>query len=1044
MCPRFRSPLLLLCAAVWLHCAAPVVAQTPTVLEKWQQDLKSADPAVRIAAIQHAPRSGPYSAGRREALLALRADPVERVRVALARALLAFPDEHLAADWKEMAHDPAPAVRAEAIASLPVVQLGAFGIEALAYQLNDDDAEVREAAARRLAGFWEGRQVVDGDLWARLSDRFERIVVRLEDDSPKVRGAVVEFLGAGLNVPSQPQPLRARFEQELKAALGDADMDVRSQAALRLVRHGIHDAAVQVELCRAIPRWTGDLRQEAFGLIERCGSRLYEGARADPQVVVGAVATFLKAPGDIMPLRALNLLEACGANARLAGPEVVRVWQNGSPEVKRAALKFLRRFPTQARGIEDPLESSLPGAPAEHRREVRELLAAAGRGVEQQPDLIWLSFEEIRSGLRSQDAGVRHAAVRAVGRETGLTPGDRTRVLASALVDPDPGIRAAAVEAILAAPVVRSQHLVEECRAPLRDPSPQVRLAALSGMRLAQWGADAADLVVPCLADADPQMRRLAAIRLVERPASYWYAFGVRAETGEKGVPALRLETLDRLLQDGDPLVRWAALEFIGTAASIRIRGSGKSLLESSSELQKQLEVALGGEDPVAATIAAAHLSELPHAIEDRVLEAALTAGPAFDAKTRARMVRIVGLLRERPRMRLQWEAAPSLIEHAVAALGKALNDPEDEVREAAAESLRRFGTAGAAAAPEMAAAFRSGSLELRRQILGLFAAFPAAASVLESELHECMSGRDVALRALATSLFGSLHQSRIAELRDPRATGPMPSNAIGKWWEQVYHCVGYLMLALAGSIVLRKMLRRKTPEPLPDAAPPTAPSLPLPAATTRRWVRSGRAFTSRAWEGRGADTEVEARLDHPLLPRFQVVPRGLSAGVSERLPVKCTAATGIADFDERFEVRMPQGSTGALPPLGEVWLQLLLVANLCRKPGLVLEADGANVRCRLLGGIGPQSQRIAVFHQVCRLLEMVLHRYDMGAPVIPVELLILEAGSAQAEVVCRVCGEGIGETPLRCGRCATPHHRECWEYAGKCSIFGCGGAEAK
>jgi len=39
--------------------------------------------------------------------------------------------------------------------------------------------------------------------------------------------------------------------------------------------------------------------------------------------------------------------------------------------------------------------------------------------------------------------------------------------------------------------------------------------------------------------------------------------------------------------------------------------------------------------------------------------------------------------------------------------------------------------------------------------------------------------------------------------------------------------------------------------------------------------------------------------------------------------------------------------------------------------------------------------------------------------------------------------GEAIAAEPLRCERCRTPHHRECWEYTGKCSIFGCGGDRA-
>ncbi len=52
-----------------------------------------------------------------------------------------------------------------------------------------------------------------------------------------------------------------------------------------------------------------------------------------------------------------------------------------------------------------------------------------------------------------------------------------------------------------------------------------------------------------------------------------------------------------------------------------------------------------------------------------------------------------------------------------------------------------------------------------------------------------------------------------------------------------------------------------------------------------------------------------------------------------------------------------------------------------------------------------------------------------------------IEEQSAQVldEVVCRVCGEDIEEDLVFCRRCKTPHHRECWQYNGKCSVFACG-----
>ena len=38
----------------------------------------------------------------------------------------------------------------------------------------------------------------------------------------------------------------------------------------------------------------------------------------------------------------------------------------------------------------------------------------------------------------------------------------------------------------------------------------------------------------------------------------------------------------------------------------------------------------------------------------------------------------------------------------------------------------------------------------------------------------------------------------------------------------------------------------------------------------------------------------------------------------------------------------------------------------------------------------------------------------------------------------CRVCGDVMESDIVYCRRCKTPHHRECWEYTGVCSTYGC------
>jgi hypothetical protein len=44
------------------------------------------------------------------------------------------------------------------------------------------------------------------------------------------------------------------------------------------------------------------------------------------------------------------------------------------------------------------------------------------------------------------------------------------------------------------------------------------------------------------------------------------------------------------------------------------------------------------------------------------------------------------------------------------------------------------------------------------------------------------------------------------------------------------------------------------------------------------------------------------------------------------------------------------------------------------------------------------------------------------------------------AEAMCRVCGASLAEGGVvSCVKCSTPHHKDCWEFNGRCSTFAFG-----
>ena len=63
---------------------------------------------------------------------------------------------------------------------------------------------------------------------------------------------------------------------------------------------------------------------------------------------------------------------------------------------------------------------------------------------------------------------------------------------------------------------------------------------------------------------------------------------------------------------------------------------------------------------------------------------------------------------------------------------------------------------------------------------------------------------------------------------------------------------------------------------------------------------------------------------------------------------------------------------------------------------------------------------------------------YDAAADSLPHEGMELVLTSTTVVPHCMVCGAELVTDIVYCRRCKTPHHRECWEYSGNCSTYGC------
>jgi hypothetical protein len=108
------------------------------------------------------------------------------------------------------------------------------------------------------------------------------------------------------------------------------------------------------------------------------------------------------------------------------------------------------------------------------------------------------------------------------------------------------------------------------------------------------------------------------------------------------------------------------------------------------------------------------------------------------------------------------------------------------------------------------------------------------------------------------------------------------------------------------------------------------------------------------------------------------------------------------------------------------------LISRLDYSPGCVLEiGDGRIVLTKHAG-----------------LYEGRTLRYflNLAFPIIDQELAVFvergvefieQVASARGE--CQICGADLEGDLVTCAKCATRRHRDCWEYTGVCSTYGCG-----
>jgi len=187
--------------------------------------------------------------------------------------------------------------------------------------------------------------------------------------------------------------------------------------------------------------------------------------------------------------------------------------------------------------------------------------------------------------------------------------------------------------------------------------------------------------------------------------------------------------------------------------------------------------------------------------------------------------------------------------------------------------------------------------------------------------------------------------------------------------------------------------------------------------------------------------TRVVARFSQGIPFRLELMP--LSRPAPPQVPKGTRPVTlGISVIDRDFSVRTNDLEIAKefLDP--DVVAAILDLQSMVHSGGMLVSINPERLLIQVDRNLGLKIDSLdravsnaLVLHD--GLLVGVGRRMTAGIHIAPPEAGVDD--EATDAPVCKVCGEPVGEGPVVvCTACRTPHHRDCWEFVGGCSIYGC------
>jgi hypothetical protein len=181
---------------------------------------------------------------------------------------------------------------------------------------------------------------------------------------------------------------------------------------------------------------------------------------------------------------------------------------------------------------------------------------------------------------------------------------------------------------------------------------------------------------------------------------------------------------------------------------------------------------------------------------------------------------------------------------------------------------------------------------------------------------------------------------------------------------------------------------------------------------------------------GRGAFTRLYVPLPASAPGAFKVTSVQLGWEML-RLIGYDSVRIGDPTFDASFAVTGDRGLIQRVFGLESRLRAMEAVRRLAVYPGLTLEFDTGSLQIRFTGTLDEEAFVVKLKRSAEDLIALVF-----GPP--PATGIEWGESGERAAGLCPICTTVLKEPLIRCPRCRAPHHRECWDYLGRCAVYGC------